>query len=184
MKQHEADGDGDDQQIKLAHPLEGFGLCSALADVDLADGEAGSGAFVAFAAGLGQVLRVHRALGIARSKDVVHAVTTGAIGHSLRALPGGQTMEGGVEADQPVARHTELARQADVSVAASAGVADVAGIHRTGGVGMLEDLVLAVAIGAQRRLGDAPRQSLAMHAGAKLFYRSEEHTSELQSPMY
>ncbi len=45
-----------------------------------------------------------------------------------------------------------------------------ADIHRTGGVGVLEDLVLAMAIGAQRRLGDAACQRLAVHAGAELIH--------------
>ena len=43
---------------------------------------------------------------------------------------GGQSVEGGIEAQQPVARQPELAGQADIAVAASAGVADMAGIHR------------------------------------------------------
>ena len=37
------------------------------------------------------------------------------------------------------------------------------------GVVVLEDLVFAVAIGAQRRLGNALGQRLAVHAGAELF---------------
>ena len=35
---------------------------------------------------------------------------------------------------------------------------------------MFDDLVLAVAIGAQRGLGNAVRQGLTMHAGAVLFH--------------
>ena len=86
------------------------------------------------------------------------------------AALGGQSVEGGVEAHQPVAGHAEFAGQTDVAVAASAGVADVADIHRTCGVGVFEDLVLAMAIGAERRLGDAAGQRLAVHTGAELVY--------------
>ena len=100
----------------------------------------------------------------------MYAVATRAVGHGLRAALGGQPVEGGIEADQPVVRHAELAGQAHVAVAASAGVADMAAIHRATRIGVLEDLVLAVAIRAQRRLGDAARQRLAVHAGAELLH--------------
>src|ERR1019366_6159831 len=66
-------------------------------------------------------------------------------------------------------RKAELAGQADVAVTAPAGVADVRRVHRGGGVGVFENPVLAVAVGAQRRLGDAARQRLAVHAGPILF---------------
>src|SRR5450759_4216642 len=44
----------------------------------------------------------------------------------------------------------------------------MADIDRAGGIGVLQDLVLAVAIGAQRRLGNAAGQSSTVHAGAEL----------------
>ncbi len=100
----------------------------------------------------------------------MHAVATRAISHGLRAAFGGQAVEGRVEAHQPVARHAEFSGQAHISVAASAGVPYVAAIYRTGGVGVFEDLVLAMAIGAQRRLTHAACQRLAVHAGAELIH--------------
>jgi hypothetical protein len=53
-------------------------------------------------------------------------------------------------------------------VAIAASIADVRGVYGGGGVGGLQNLVFAVAIVANRRLGDTPGESLAMYAGAVL----------------
>src|SRR5579871_6797127 len=53
-------------------------------------------------------------------------------------------------------------------MAASAGVADVCGIDRRCLIGMFENGVLAVAVGAKGRLRNATGQGLAMDAGAVL----------------
>ena len=155
VQQHQPDGDRNQQQVELADPAQRRRFLAVHRHVHLADGEAGTGAGMALAAGLGQVLGVDHGLGVGRRQDVVHAVAAGAVGDGLRSGFGCQAVERGIEADQPVRRHAELTCQPEIAVAASAGVADVGAVDRRGGVGVLDDVVLAVAIGAERRLGDA-----------------------------
>src|SRR3712207_8873268 len=50
------------------------------------------------------------------------------------------------------------------------------GVHRRGGVARLDDLVFAVAIGAQRRLRDAPGERLGEYAGAILLDQDRKST--------
>src|SRR5437879_13532811 len=77
-------------------------------------------------------------------------------------------MEAGIETDQPVGRKTELAREAHIAMTTAAGLADVAAIHRGGRVGVAQNGMFTVAVCADRRLWNALRYSLAMHAGLKL----------------
>jgi hypothetical protein len=100
----------------------------------------------------------------------MHAMAARAIRHRLRAPLGGQSVERGVETHQPVGWHPELLRQADVIVATGAGIAHVRRVHRGVLVGVFDNLVFAVAIGTQRRLGDAVSQRLAVYATAVLLY--------------
>ena len=171
VQQHQPDGHRDQQQVELAHPAQARPVRSALpATCTWLMAKRVPGAGMALAAGLGQVLGIDGGFRVGRRQNVVHAVATGAVGHRLRPGLGGQTVVGGIEAHQAVRGQAELARQPDVAVATSAGVANVRRVHRRGGVGVFDDLVLAVAIGAERGLGDAARQGLAVDAGAVLLH--------------
>src|SRR5262249_49043666 len=152
--------------VKLADPAEDGGFGAAFGNVHLADGEARSGAGVAFAAGGRQVFRVDGGLGIGGRKDVVDAVAAGAVGHGLRAGFAGEAVEGGIEADEAVGREAEAAGEADVAMAAAAGIADVGGIDGRSGIFGFDDAVFAVAIGAEGGLGDPAGDGLAVDAGA------------------
>jgi len=55
-------------------------------------------------------------------------------------------------------------------MATAARVPNVRGVYRRSFVGVFDDLVLAVAIGAERGLGDAGSQRLAVYAGAVLLH--------------
>ncbi len=55
-------------------------------------------------------------------------------------------------------------------MAASAGIADMCRVDGRSFIGVLDDLVLAVAVRAKGRLGDAAGQSLSVHAVAVLFH--------------
>ena len=134
VQQHQADGERDEQQVKLARPADGGGLGAALDHVHRRDGEALARALVAFAAGLRQVFGVDGRFRIRRRQDVVYAVAACAIGDGLAAGFRGQAVERGVEAHQAVAGHSELAGEAHVAMAVPAGVANVAGGHRRVGV--------------------------------------------------
>ena len=125
VEQHQADGHRDQQQVKLPHPAQHRRFGAALGDVHLADGETRTGAGMALAAGLRQVLGIDGGIGVGRRQNVVYAVATGAIGHGLRAGLGGQAVVRRIEAHQAVRRQPELARQPDVAVATAAGVANV-----------------------------------------------------------
>ncbi len=114
VQQHQADGDRNHQQVEFAHPAQHGRLGLPLGNVYLADGESRARTGMALAAGLRQVLRIDGGFRVGRGQDVVHAVATGAVGHGLRAGLGGQPVEGGIEAHQPVGRQAELARQPDV----------------------------------------------------------------------
>src|ERR1035438_5508801 len=100
----------------------------------------------------------------------MHTVTARAVGHGLGAGLAGQAVVGSVKADHAVGGQPERAGQPHVSVATAAGIADVRGVHGGGGVARLEDLVFAVAIVANGRLGDTPGEGLAMYAGAVLVH--------------
>ena len=50
-------------------------------------------------------------------------------------------------------------------MATAAGVANMGGVDRGSGVARLDNVMLAVAIGTQRRLCDSARQGLPVHAG-------------------
>lgn len=64
MQEHEADGDGDDEEVEEAREAGLPGLGSTLRDVDGTDGEAGTGAGVAVAAGLRKVFGIDGGLGV------------------------------------------------------------------------------------------------------------------------
>src|SRR5690242_15866665 len=55
-------------------------------------------------------------------------------------------------------------------MAASTGVADVGRVHLTLPIGVFQNLVLAMAIGAKRRLHNAAGKRLPMYAGSELIY--------------
>jgi len=136
--------------------------------VHLADGETGTGARVALAASLGQVPGLIVDLGSDDGRDVVPHHGSSRSWRRSAIRPWRPAVVGGIEAHQAVRRKAELAGQADVAVATSASVADVRRVHRGSFVGVFENPVLAVAVGAQRRLRDAARQRLPMHAGSIL----------------
>src|ERR1017187_675931 len=98
----------------------------------------------------------------------MHTVAARAVGHGLGTGLAGQAAVGSVKADHAVGWQPEGAAQPHVSVATPAGIADVGRVYHGGGVLRLEDLVFAVAIVADGRLGDTPGEGLAMHAGAVL----------------
>lgn len=165
VQQHEADGDGNDEQVEEAREagLPGFG--AAFGDVDGTDGEAGTGTGVAVATGLRQILRVHRRLGIAGGQDFVEAVAGGAVGDGLGAGFGGEAVEGVAESGDAVRGETEAAGEAEVAVAAAAGLADGGGADgRASGFGT-EDGVFAVAVSADGGFGDAGGEGPAVDAG-------------------
>jgi hypothetical protein len=149
VQQHQPDGHRNQQQVELAHESQRRRFAGAVRHVYLADGETLAGAGVALAAGLGQVLRVDGGIRVGRGQDIVDAVAARAVGHGLHAFLGGQPVVGSVEAHQAVRRHAELAAQPDVAVAAAARLADVRRVHRRSCVAGFDDLVLAVAIGAE-----------------------------------
>ena len=170
VKQHQSDGDRNQQQVELAHPAQRGRFAGAIgSQVHLADGEARPRAGVALAAGPRQVLWVDGGLRIRRRQDVMHAVATRAVRHRLRPRLSGQPVVGRIEADQPVRGHAEFARQPHVAMAASAGLANVGGVHRRSRVAGFDDVVLAVAVGTQRGLRDAARHGLPVYARPVLF---------------
>ena len=95
----------------------------------------------------------------------MHAVATGAVGHRLRAGFRRQAVEGGVKADQPVGGKSESLGELDVAVATTASLTDVGrrSPARKRWCGW-KDGVLAVTIGAQRRLRYPVGKSFAMNA--------------------
>src|SRR5271157_899914 len=98
----------------------------------------------------------------------MHPVATRAVGYGLGAGLVGEAVVGSVKADYAVGGKPKRAGQPHISVATAAGIANVRGVDHGRGVAGLEDLVFAMAIVADGRLGDSPGEGLAMHAGAVL----------------
>ena len=168
VQEHQSDRDRNENQIKSTHPPHLLRLNGPLGDVDGTDGETRSRARMALAACLGKVGGVDHRFGIARRQNTVDSMATGAVGYGLHSCLGGQAMERGVEAHHAVLRESELAGEAQVSVAAPAGLANMCTVHRRSSIGVLDDSVLAMTVGAERRLGDTAREGLSMHAAAVL----------------
>jgi hypothetical protein len=165
MEEHEADGEGDEEQVELAGDAGLPGFDAAFGDVDGADGKAGAGAWVAVSAGLGEVGGVDGRFRIGGRKNVVIAVAGGATGDALGSGAGGQTVEGVFEGGDAIGRKAEAAGEAEVAVAAAAGLADSAwGDGGAFGFGA-EDGVFPVTIGADGGVRDAGGESLAVYAG-------------------
>ena len=165
VEQHKADGERDDEEIEEAR-VEGLpGLGAAFGDVDGADGETGTGAGVAVAAGLGQVLCMDGGFGIGRGQHLMEAVAGGAVGYGLGAGFGGETVEGVAEGGDTVRGETEAAGEAEIAVAAAAGFTN--GGRADGGAGGFgaEDGVFAVAIGTNGCFGDAGGEGFAVDTG-------------------
>ena len=165
VQEHESDSQGDDEEVEEAGEAGLPGLGAALGDVNGADGESGTGAGVAVAAGLREVLGVDGGLGVRGRQDLVEAVAGGAVGYRLGASFGGEPVERVAEGGDPVRGETEAAGKAKVAVAAAAGFTD--GRGSDGGAGGLgaEDGVFAVAIGADGGFGDPGGEGFSVDAG-------------------
>src|SRR5438046_3144443 len=136
--------------------------------MDRADREARPGARVALATGLGEVGDVNHRFWIAGRQDAVHAMATGAVGDGLCSCLRCQAVKRGIEADHPVLREPEFSGQAQIAVATSTGLPDMSAMHRRRGIGVLDDAMLAMTVGAQGRLGNAPRERLSVDTAAIL----------------
>ena len=79
-------------------------------------------------------------------------------------------MEGRVEAHQAIGWQSKFAGELYVAVAISAGIANMPGGNAGFLVGMREDPMLAMAIGAQWRLHDSGSQGFAVDTLAVLRY--------------
>ncbi len=107
-------------------------------------------------------------LRVIRRQNVVDSMATGAIGD--RFVPGlrCQSVEGGVETGQAVDGKSEFTGKLHVAVTVAAGIANIVCGDFGVGIGMREDVMFAMAIGAERGLHDARGQSFAMYALAVL----------------
>lgn len=168
VEEHEPDNEGNQEQIELPGIPGLPGFSAAFGHMDGADGEAGAGAGVALAASLGEVLGVDGGLGVRGRKNLVEAVTRGAVGDGLGAGAGGEAVKGGAKGGDAVRGHAETASEAKVAVAAAAGLADGGAVDGGAVCFRTKDGVLAMAIGANRRFGDARGAGFAVNAGMEV----------------
>ena len=167
MQKHAADGGEDHQQVEAAD--QGDGLAADIGGVrvqmHLAGREISVGAGMALAAGLDEMRRVDGRVWIARRQDVVHPVTTGAVGRDLRSAGGGQPVIAGQIARLAAAYDSELPRHFHVLVALGAGVGcQIFRRNRRGWVLGVLDHVRAVTVGTDRRMQVALGDRLPVNA--------------------
>ena len=156
--------------IDEPHPARDDGVdvpvLRAVAEVDPRQRELLGYSFVALAAGGAQVGVIDGGAGIARGQDVVHSVTTGAIGRNDGAALRGQSVIAIHIGRDAVAGQAEFLGEAHAFMAARAGVLGQV-LRGDRGVGILDvlDGVDAVAVGAHRGQAVAARNSLPVNAG-------------------
>ena len=167
VEQHAADRQPDQPEVDDPRPVDRRMalFLAARQHMHGADGEARARSGMAAAAGGGDLVRVDVRARIGGRQDVVDAVAGGAVGHLDVARPPGETVEAVLERLDRGVLQAELLGDAQVAVAAPAGhLRDVRGVDRRALVAGPEDAVLAVAIGADRRLADPRRRRDAVDA--------------------